>query len=204
LVYQAHVKPNTPSGNFDQTTLEQTAIDTLQKLGATRASDPTITYSKYIGESLTDTSNPNDANYINFLFDYQLDQLLVTSNSAMLKVSYTSDGSIFKIEITPFETEGSTERYPLVNINQALELLKNGNYLTNISGERDDLILLKNIANVDLNKAYLAYYFTYTDNKVQPVWVFEGTGKTSVGEVKVKYAVPAIEERFYKSNQQNP
>lgn len=204
MVYQTYVNADKTTGQFNEESLEQKAQETLQQLGLNLNTSSNSSYTKLEGEALIDTNNPSEANFINFLFNYQLNQLKVTSNSELVKISFSNNGSLFKVEMTLFDAGQPSENYPLVSIDQAIEVLKNGDYLTNISGNRDDLILLKSIASVDLNKAYLAYYFAYSDVFVQPVWVFEGTGQSSVGKFNVKYAVPAIQEKFFINKLQQP
>ena len=76
-------------------------------------------------------------------------------------------------------------------------MLKENTLPINIEGDREDLILLKTITNVDLKNAYVAYYFSYLGPDIQPVWIFKGTGKTVVGDAEVTYVIPAVDTRLF-------
>ena len=60
----------------------------------------------------------------------------------------------------------------------------------------------KNLGEVTLNNAYLAYYLpTKQPDIIQPVWIFEGESKIDNLPVNVTFAVPAIESKYLSPSQ---
>jgi hypothetical protein len=197
FVYQAYVDKNLGANSFNLESLKQKSLDLFRDFGITNVSEPRTDYSRFKGEDVEKVLIPTEANFINFHYNHLLNGFKVISNAELLTSTYDSNGSIFKLELTRFQPGNTKGVYPLISIDKAIELLKENALLINITGTREDLTLLKTIASTDLKSAYLAYYFSYLDTDIQPVWVFEGLAKTVVGNVEVIYVTPAVDPRFF-------
>ena len=189
-------------GQFDESRLKIKALDFISGLGIPTSntnlqSEPTVTYQKLSGEGFAPTKDPNQANFVNFDFNYALKGLKVVGNISNLRITLISTSDVTRLTFRSFKAEAETDNYPLMEFKDALKLLLNNQAsLIEVAGEREDIETTKNLGQVALNNTYLAYYLpTKQPDKIQPVWIFEGESIISGLPVNLTFAIPAIESK---------
>ena len=208
ITYQKYISQSRATGQFDEIRLKIKALDFISGLdipttNTNLQSEPTATYQKFSGESLAPTKNPAQANFITFNFNYALEGLKVVGNISDLRITLSPSGEVARLIFKLFKATREPDDYPILGFANALKmLLNNQGSLINVTGQREDIETAKNLGEVTLNNAYLAYYLpTKQPDIIQPVWIFEGESKIDNLPVNVTFAVPAIESKYLSPNQ---
>ncbi len=184
--------------------LKNSARDALTRvLDTSQVSlEPKITYLKFSGEDLEESSKEN-ATLIQFFFEYNAAGLPLISNSPPISINMDADSNLIKMDILLLPQLTQQASYPTITSKSATGILEvGGGTLVKIESEREDAIAATSLGVVDLQRGYLAYYLDKHTNSISPVWVFEGIGKTFNKDAHVLYIVPAIDAKYFSTPKQ--
>lgn len=189
-------------GNFDENKAADIAKKYLTSLGfstdnlfVTGSSLKTIE-----GDNILETQDPQKADLITLDFGYTLSGIQTMSSQLAINASVDISGQVTSFNIRGLGDAQQLDAYPLINFNEATQLLTSGKGgLAVIEGFGGYASQLKNLPQIDLTGVSLAYYFPVNpQGPLQPIWVFDGQTIFKNSLIKVKVALPAIREKFFK------
>lgn len=199
FVYQNNKATTAPLQNdADSQSLKDKSAQFVNNLGLGNTSfvESGISYLKFSGEEQTKVQNPSEASLVRVEPIYNLSSLPLLANINS-NVIFTSQNEVYSASLNSFDKFESKEAYSLIDFDDAYKLLiRNQGAMIDIEPETEGGI--SSITAINLTQAYLAYYLEKShQGLVQPVWVFEGVGEFSQIQLKVKYAVPAINPKYF-------
>ncbi len=179
--------------------LQNQALNLLSSLGLSVNSlaEPSITFSKKVNNETASTTNIQEADFINFQYQYLLSTIPIIIPTSPISITVNKQGDLIYLSYRLLGETSVLSRYPVIEGEEALKTLLDGNgSLIQIQEpEETSMASLEKIGPVTLIRAYLAYYLpTKTPEILQPVWIFEGETSTQDRTTQLTYAVTAITE----------
>ncbi len=159
-----------------------------------------ISYLKLAGPQFTE-SNPNEASFIQFSFDFFINDSLVlhsTPDSKFLTLILGPEKRIVKIEyLPPFKTLTEFDYYPLKKTSQLVAKLASQPFLTKIT--LPGFLIIENtdylkIQTVAFEEFKIAYFVPSKDKYLQPVFFLTGNPKGING--KAFLILPAVQDQY--------
>lgn len=189
-------------GNFDKDKAADIAKKYLSGLGFDTSSLSLLdsTLEEITGDNILETPNPQKASLIKLDFGYNLSGIKTVSSQLVINASIDISGQVTAFNFRGLGNAQKLNVYPLLNYKEAVQALVSGKgKVISVEGLGGYASQLVNIQKVDATNAYLAYFLpTNPQEPLQPVWVFDGQATVKNSVVKIKIAIPAIQERFFK------
>lgn len=203
ISYQKNLKP-VPAGKIDIDLLKNKALAYFNNLNlnTTNLGDPEINYTYIQGEDLVESKDQNNASFVKLSYFPKLDGIKLITHSHT-EIIMDTNSSVMGFAYKNSSVSQKQAEYPLISPQQALSMATSGRgQLVDADGS----ILgttLKQLPPVQLNNMYLAYFYNpaKSDIDIQPVWFFEGESDVKTIKLNIVITVPAIAEKYFKTNQ---
>lgn len=201
VTYQKlNLKPQ--PGNFDKNKAADIAKNYLTGLGFD-TTNLIITGSileSVVGDNIFETQDPQKADLITLNFGYTLSGVQTISPQLAVNASVDISGQVTSFNFRGLGSTQKLDTYPLISYKDAIQALTSGKGMViTMEGLGGYASQLGSLPQISMADAYLSYYLPINPQEpLQPVWVFGGQTTVKNSVVKIKIAIPAIQERFFK------
>ncbi len=189
-------------GNFDKNKAAEIAKSYLLNLGLDTSTLAVTgsTLESIEEDYILETLDPQKASFIKLDFGYTLSGIRTVASQLVINASVDIYEQITAFNFRALGDTQPLDKYPLTTYKDALQTLSSGKgNVIAIEGLGGFASQLTGLQKVDTTNVYLAYFLpTNPQEPLQPVWVFEGQTTVKNSIIKVKIALPAIQERFFK------
>ncbi len=203
VAYQKlNLKPQ--PGNFDKNKAAEIAKSYLLNLGLDTSTLAVTgsTLESIEGDYILETLDPQKASFIKLDFGYTLSGIRTVASQLVINASVDIYEQITAFNFRALGDTQPLDKYPLTTYKDAIQALTGGKgKVISMEGLGGYASQLTDLQKVDATDVYLAYFLPANPQEpLQPVWVFEGQTTVKNSTAKIKIAIPAIQERFFKKS----
>jgi hypothetical protein len=195
-----NLKPQ--NGNFEKEKAASIAEKYLAGLGF-NTDNLLVTGSSlqtFVGYNILETPDPQKADLITLDFGYALSGIQTISSQSAINASVDISGQVTSFNFRGLGSTQKLDTYSLISFKEAIQTLTSGKGMViAMEGLGGYASQLGSLNQINMTSANLAYYLPVnTMAPIQPIWVFDGQTTVKNSVVKIKVAIPAIQEKFFK------
>lgn len=152
------------------------------------------------GDNILETQDPQNADLIKLDFGYTISGIQTISSQFIINASVDISGQITSFNFRGLGETQKLNTYPLISFKDVVQALTSGKgAVITMEGFGGYASQLGNLDQINVTSANLTYYLPVNpQDPIQPIWVFDGQTTVKNSFIKIKIAIPAIQEKFFK------